>query len=147
MGRHFLFACHRTRCNVTTKKVGQQLRTTVLWSDLRNLSRKHNTADKLLPNIVPPVVPSPGIKLSIRAFTYYYMTTKNNHKCDQIGCSYTLARLLMSPQRAPATGGVQTDSTVFTCDSEHHAGDLIADGIASDTLVASAVSSAHVLYL
>lgn len=35
----------------------------------------------------------------------------------------------------------------LTCDGKHHAGDLVADGIAGNTLVASGISSAHILHL
>lgn len=34
-----------------------------------------------------------------------------------------------------------------TCDSKHHAGNLVADWIAGDTLVAPSISSAHILHL
>lgn len=35
----------------------------------------------------------------------------------------------------------------FTCDGEHHASSLVADGAARDALVASSISRADVLHL
>lgn len=35
----------------------------------------------------------------------------------------------------------------LTCDGQHHAGHLVADGVAGDAFVAPAVGRAHVLHL
>ncbi|TNN62035.1 hypothetical protein EYF80_027773 [Liparis tanakae] len=43
----------------------------------------------------------------------------------------------------PRRGGISR----FTCDGEHHAGDLVADRIACDALVATTVGTAHVSHL